>query len=472
MKIYNTFTRKKEEFKPVVPGHVGMYVCGPTVYGLPHLGHAKCYISFDIIYRTLKFLGYKVKYVQNITDVGHLVGDGDEGQDKIGKQAAIEKLDAYEIAYKYEVEHFRNMDMLNVLRPSISCRATGFVHEMIEAVEEIIKKGYGYVTKEGNVYFDIHKYKNYGQLSNRTLDKNLSGERIEVAGDKKHNEDFALWKSVDPNTLMKWNSPWGVGCPGWHMECTVLGKKFLGTQFDIHGGGLDNIFPHHECECAQADVLNGHIPMNYFMHNGLVTVNGAKMGKSMGNFITLPDLFKKYDPMVVRYFTICSHYRSNIDFSDNGLNIAKAQFEKLQEAIGNLKNITTEKSKPTLVETCELMNKMIAAMEDDFNTPVAISEFIKLPKLIAAAVKVADKKALAELNYIVDEFGGNVLGLEFKLPEKKEESIPAEIVEAAKKRWAAKQNKEWVVADEMRAKIDAAGFVIRDRADGYDIVKK
>lgn len=472
MKIYNTFTRKKEEFKPVNPGRVGMYVCGPTVYGLPHLGHAKCYISFDIVYRTLKFLGFKVKYVQNITDVGHLVGDSDDGQDKIGKQAAIEKLDAYEIAYKYEVEHFKNMDKLNVLRPSISCRATGFVQDMIEAVDEIIKKGYGYVTKEGNVYFDVHKYKNYGQLSNRTLDKNLSGERIEVAGDKKHNEDFALWKSVDPNTLMKWNSPWGVGCPGWHMECTVLGKKFLGTQFDIHGGGLDNIFPHHECECAQADVLNGHIPMKYFMHNGLVTVNGAKMGKSVGNFITLPDLFKKYDPMVVRYFTICSHYRSNIDFSDQGLMIAKNQFEKIEESVAKMRSITTECKKPTSEEIVQIANNIIKAMEDDFNTPVAISEFIKIPKIINNAVLTNDKEKLAELNFVIEEIGGKLFGLEFKMPENKEEQIPAEIIDAAKERWIAKQNKNWTVADEMRNKIDAAGFIIRDKADGYEIVKK
>lgn len=257
IKLYNTFTRKKEEFKPIVDGTVGMYVCGPTVYGMPHLGHAKSYINFDTIVRYFKFCGYKVKYVQNITDVGHLVGDGDSGEDKIAKQAQIEKLDAYEIAYKYEVEYFKNMDALNVLRPSISCRATGFVMEMIDTVKDIIDKGYGYVTDEGNVYFDVRKYKNYGQLSNRKLENAVSGERIEVATDKKNPEDFALWKKTEPGALMQWKSPWGVGCPGWHLECTTLGKKFLGDRFDIHGGGIDNIFPHHECECAQADIVNG-----------------------------------------------------------------------------------------------------------------------------------------------------------------------------------------------------------------------
>ena len=268
IKLYNTLSRKKEEFKPVEEGCVSMYVCGPTVYGLPHLGHAKSYVNFDIINRYFKFLGYKVKYVQNITDVGHLVGDGDNGEDKIQRQAKSEKLDAYEIAYKYEVEHFKNMDKLNVLRPSISCRATGFVGDMIETVQDIIDKGYGYVTDEGNVYFNVRKYSKYGQLSNRKLEDAVSGERIEIASDKQNPEDFALWKRTGEEVLMQWKSPWGNGCPGWHIECTTLGKKFLGDTFDIHGGGIDNIFPHHECECAQADVVNGHIPMNYFMLNG------------------------------------------------------------------------------------------------------------------------------------------------------------------------------------------------------------
>lgn len=472
MNIYNSFTRKKEEFKPVVENHVGMYVCGPTVYGLPHLGHAKSYISFDIVNRFFQYLGYKVKYVQNITDVGHLVGDGDEGQDKIAKQAKLEQLDPYEIAYKYEVEYFKYMDMLNVLRPSISCRATGFVQEMIEAVEDIISKGYGYVTKENNVYFDVHKYSKYGQLSNRTLDSNKSGERIDVASDKKNNEDFALWKSVEPNTLMKWNSPWGVGCPGWHIECTVLGKKFLGDRFDIHGGGLDNLFPHHECECAQADIVNGHIPMNYFMHNGLVTVNGTKMGKSLGNFITLPDLFKKYDPMVVRYFTILSHYRSSIDFNDDGLKLAQNQFNKINEAVSSLRKETTELKEITDAELLEIKNNFILAMQDDFNTPVAISHFIKIPKVISSALQNKDKEKLAQINTLVSDLGEKILGLNF-ITEKSntKNEIPEEIKLMAEQRLKAKAEKDYAKADELRNKIQSLGYTIKDSKDGYTIEK-
>lgn len=254
LKIYNSITKKKEEFKPLHEGFVGMYVCGPTVYGPTHVGHARSYVDFDVVFRYLSFLGYKVKYVQNITDVGHLVGDSDDGQDKILRQAKIEKIDPYEIAYKYENQYFDTMAKLNVLKPSISVRATGCILEMIDMVKTIIDKGYGYVTSKGNVYFDVHKFKKYGALSNRTLTDTKSGERIAVAEDKKNPEDFALWKCAEPGHLMKWKSPWSVGFPGWHLECSTMSKKFLGDTFDIHGGGIDNIFPHHESEIAQSEV--------------------------------------------------------------------------------------------------------------------------------------------------------------------------------------------------------------------------
>ena len=476
IKLYNTFTRRKEEFKPVVDGNVGMYVCGPTVYGMPHLGHAKSYINFDTIFRFFKFLGYKVKYVQNITDVGHLVGDGDDGEDKIAKQAKLEKLDAYEIAYKYEVEYFNSMDKLNVLRPSISCRATGFVYDMIETVKDIIEKGFGYVTKEGNVYFDVRKYKAYGQLSNRKLDEAVSGERIEVATDKRNPEDFALWKAVDENTLMQWDSPWGKGCPGWHIECTTLGKKFLGEKFDIHGGGIDNIFPHHECECAQADVVNGHLPMNYFMHNGLVTVNGTKMGKSLGNFITLPDLFKKYDPMVVRFFILQFHYRSNVDFSDDGLNLASKQLEKIAQVVAELRSKSSEvATSVTNPELTEIYNGFVSAMSEDFNTPVAVVEFNKLIKAISAALSANNTKLYPELNFMVNRFAEDVFGLTFKAetsaPETKAEEAPAEVKKLAESRWQAKQNKNWAEADVLREQIKALGYVVVDSKEGYKLEK-
>ncbi|MBQ2864267.1 MAG: cysteine--tRNA ligase [Clostridia bacterium] len=476
IKLYNTFTRRKEEFKPVVEGNVGMYVCGPTVYGMPHLGHAKSYINFDTIFRFFKFLGYKVKYVQNITDVGHLVGDGDDGEDKIAKQAKLEKLDAYEIAYKYEVEYFNSMDKLNVLRPSISCRATGFVHDMIETVKDIVNKGYGYVTKEGNVYFDVRKYNAYGQLSNRKLDEAVSGERIEVATDKRNPEDFALWKAVDENTLMQWDSPWGKGCPGWHIECTTLGKKFLGEKFDIHGGGIDNIFPHHECECAQADVVNGHLPMNYFMHNGLVTVNGTKMGKSLGNFITLPDLFKKYDPMVVRFFILQFHYRSNVDFSDDGLNLANKQFEKITQVVNELRSKSAEvATQVTTPELQEIYNGFVSAMSEDFNTPVAVVEFNKLIKAVSAALSSNNTSVYPELNLMVNSFAEDVFGLSFpkssSVKENKAEAVPAEVSLLAQKRWEAKQNKNWTEADSLREQIKNFGYVIVDSKEGYKLEK-
>lgn len=475
LKLYNTFSRKKEEFKPLFEGRVGMYVCGPTVYGMPHLGHAKSYINFDTIFRFFQFLGYKVKYVQNITDVGHLVGDGDSGEDKIGKQAKLEQLDAFEIAYKYEVEYFKYMDKLNVLRPSISCRATGFIMEMIETVKDILSKGYAYVTPLGNVYFDVRKYSKYGQLSNRKLEESKSGERIEVADDKKNPEDFALWKSVDKSVLMQWDSPWGRGCPGWHLECTTLGKKFLGERFDIHGGGIDNIFPHHECECAQADIVNGHIPMNYFMHNGLVTVNGTKMGKSLGNFITLPDLFKKYNPNVVRFFILQFHYRSAVDFSDDGLRLADKQFAKLCELINSVKAVNSnEAEKINNPELQGIYNGFVDAMNEDFNTPVALVEFNKLSKIMLKVIENRDIELAKEINYIVRRLGCDVLGLNFgeAITKKEENEIPAEIEEKAKLRWQAKQNKDWATADRYRDEVSALGYVIVDSKDGYRVEKK
>jgi len=469
IKLYSTLTRKKEIFKPIIDGFVGIYVCGPTVYGMPHLGHAKSYTNFDTIVRYFKFRGYKVKYVQNITDVGHLVGDGDSGEDKIAKQAQKEQLDAFEIAYKYEVEYFKNMDKLNILRPSISCRATGFINEMIDVVKDIINKGYGYVTHEGNVYFDVRKYSKYGQLSNRKIENNVSGERIEVATDKKNPEDFALWKATDKNTLMQWDSPWGKGCPGWHIECTALGKKFLGDRFDIHGGGIDNIFPHHECECAQADIVNGAIPMTYFMHNGLVTVNGQKMGKSLGNFITLPDLFDKYDPMVIRYFIQLFHYRSAVGFADDELNIAEKQFEKIRASVLALREKTTSVAEITDPEIKEIYSQFIDAMDEDFNTPLAIVEFNKILKVIAKAIAENNTMLYPQLNKFIKDLGEDVLGFQFGSANKKSDDIPEEIKDLAQARWQAKQNKDWAMADSLRQEILQKGYVILDAKEGYKI---
>lgn len=471
MKIYNTFTRKKEEFKPIVDGHVGIYVCGPTVYGMPHLGHAKSYINFDTIIRYFRFLGYKVKYVQNITDVGHLVGDGDEGEDKIAKQAKLEQLDPYEIAYKYEVAYFDSMDKLNILRPSVSARATGFVMEMIEIIKTILDKGFAYVTDRGNVYFDVRKYSKYGQLSNRTLDKNISGERIEVADDKHSPEDFALWKAVDETVLMQWPSPWGNGCPGWHIECTTLGKKFLGEKFDIHGGGIDNMFPHHECECAQADVALGHIPMNYFMHNGLVTVNGTKMGKSLGNSMKLENLFNTYGPMPIRYFIEQFHYRSNVDFSDEGLRLAKRQFEKLKSNVWLVRSKTTKiADNLTDPQLIEIYDNFVAAMNEDFNTPVAMAEFNKINKFISSYIDNAS--VLSEVNYVIKRLGEDALGLDFGTADSEtKDDIPEAIKSKAEVRWQAKLSRDWTTADALRKELLDQGYEIKDSKDSYEIIK-
>jgi len=470
LRIYNTLTRKKEDFIPIIPGHVGIYVCGPTVYGPPHLGHAKSYINFDTVIRYFKYLGYKVKYVQNITDVGHLVGDSDDGEDKIVKQSKKENLDAYEIAYKYETEFFKKMDVLNVLRPSISCRATGFVPEMIEIVKDIINKGYAYVTNQGNVYFDVRKYEKYGQLSNRKLDDALSGERIQVASDKRNPEDFALWKAVDENTLMQWPSPWGNGCPGWHMECTALGKKFLGERFDIHGGGIDNIFPHHECECAQADVALGSLPMNFFMHNGLITVNGTKMGKSLGNYITLEELIEKHGAMIVRYLILQFHYRSNVDFSADALALAERQFVKIQESINMLRKITNEMDDNLTQELDEIKLKFEEAMNEDFNTPLAMVEFNKIFKIINTANNL--QEIAPKLNYLIKTLGEDVLGLVFANEQPKAEELPNEVAALAEERWQAKQNRDWAKADELRVKLSSMGYEVLDSKDGYKITKK
>ncbi len=325
--IYNTLTRKKEKFEPLVPGFVGIYVCGPTVYGHSHLGHAKSYISFDIVVRYLRYLGYKVRYVQNITDVGHLLGDANEGEDRVLKQARIEKIEPMEVVESYTRSYFEDMDLLGLVRPDISPRASGHVVEQIEMVKELLEKGFAYEVN-GNVYFDVSKFSGYGKLSGRKVEDLESGSRVEVLEEKKHPADFALWKVADEEHLMQWPSPWGKGYPGWHLECSVMSNKYLGETFDIHGGGLENVFPHHECEIAQSESVYKKTFARYWMHNNMVTVDGVKMGKSLNNFTTIKDIVKKYDPLAIRYFILMSHYRSTLDFSDSALEAAEKGYKK------------------------------------------------------------------------------------------------------------------------------------------------
>lgn len=465
LKIYNSFTKQKEEFKSIVPGRVGMYVCGPTVYGPPHVGHARSYTNFDTVFRYLQYLGYKVKYVQNITDVGHLVGDGDDGEDKILKQAKKEQVDPYEIAYKYETMYFDAMAKLNILKPSISARATGFIPQMIDMVQTLLDKGYAYISKDGNIYYRVHKFSSYGQLSNRRLENNLSGERIEVAGDKENPEDFALWKKADGGHLMKWKSPWGWGYPGWHLECSTLSKFFLGDTFDIHGGGIDNIFPHHECECAQSEVANGVKFVNYFMHNNLVTVNGTKMGKSLGNFITLEDLFKEFDPLYVRYFILLFHYRSPIDFTKEAIKNAGEQLEKIKTAYQTIAEVAENKeSEPKSGVAKEILTNFENALNEDFNTPLAISELLRTIKLAKQVKESGDKSAASELLFVMNKIAF-VLGLDFsKKVEEKDSGESEKLLEIISDvRNKLRSEKNYQMSDYIRDRLAESGVVVNDK---------
>ena len=464
LKVYNTISREKEEFVPLFGNNVGMYVCGPTVYGYPHLGHAKSYISFDIVYRYLKYKGYKVKYVQNITDVGHLVADADEGESKIEKQAKIEQIDPYQIAYKYEQSYFSCMEKLNVLKPDISCRATGHIIEIIDMVKTLVDKGYAYVTDKNNVYFEVNKFKNYGMLSHRTLDNTVSGERISVADDKKRPEDFALWKSADSEHLMKWPSPWGEGYPGWHIECSVMSKKYLGDTFDIHGGGMDNIFPHHECEIAQSESANDCKFVKYFIHNNLVTVNGQKMGKSLGNFITLPDLFNKFDPIIVRFFTILSHYRKPTDFDDEKLKEAQRNYETISASLVRAEKFYIENAtKDDEVE--DIKNKFLDAMDDDFNTALAVSYLYELAKLVN---KSDDANKLSNVVDFFNEVVESILGISFKeLNGTKSDSKGDELINyIISLRRQVREEKRYDLSDQIRDALAQMNIILKDSRDG------
>ena len=470
LKIYNTLTRNKDDFKPIHEGNVGMYVCGPTVYGPPHVGHARSYIVFDLLYRYFLYNGYKVKYVQNITDVGHLVGDADEGDDKIQKKAILEKLDPVAVAYKYENMYFDCMAKLNVLKPTISCRATGHIIEIIDAVKTLIDKGYAYVTDAGNVYYDVRKFKGYGKLSGRTLDDTVSGERIEIADDKRNPEDFALWKKADPTHLMKWPSPWGEGYPGWHIECSVMSRKYLGDTFDIHGGGMDNVFPHHECEIAQSEALTGKPFVNYFVHNNLITRNGQKMGKSLGNTVDLDELFEKYGPTFVRLYIVKNHYRSVLDFSDDQLEETRKTYDKfvnLVEITEKYKDLDVSKSKYEDVD--DMKKRFLEAMDDDLNTAVAIAVLLEMVKE-ANKSKNVDNKKLAYIRKVFDDLAGNILGLKFEVQiTASNDNLDKLVKSIIDVRNTFKANKQYEYSDLIRDKLKENGISIIDTKDGAKI---
>lgn len=479
--LYNTLSRTKEEFKPIDEEVIGMYVCGPTVYGDAHLGHAKSYVSFDLIYRYLVHIYPKVKYVQNITDVGHLTDDADEGDDKIAKQSQLEKIDPMAVVERYMYNYFRDMDALNIKRADIYPRPSGHIPEQIEIIEDLIKKGYAYEVN-GSVYFDVSQYDkkyNYGKLSGRSVEEMMEGaanRTLAAQSDKKNGFDFALWKKADPSHLMQWNSPWGKGFPGWHIECTVMSQKYLGENFDIHGGGLENQFPHHECEIAQAEAHTGKAFANYWLHNNMVTINGQKMGKSLGNGIFCAELFtgenhqldRAYSPMTVRFFILQSHYRSTLDFSNGALEAASKGFDRLQKGIVRLKNL--KPSEQSTVDISSVKEKVYAAMNDDCNSPIAIAGLFDGLKMLAdlenekEQISAADLTTLTEL---YDTFFFDILGL--KLEDKSAESnaVTEELMELILAfRKAAKEQKDWTTADKIRDKLKELNIGIKDSKDG------
>ena len=380
--IYNSLSRKKELLMPITKDYIGLYVCGPTVYGDPHLGHARPAITFDIVFRYLQYCGYKVRYVRNITDAGHLENDADEGEDKISKKARLEQLEPMEVAHYYTLSYHKAMSLLNCKSPSIEPRATGHIIEQIEMVKKIIDNGYAY-EKNGSVYLDVSKYNEkypYGILSGRNLEDTIEGTRqLDKQSEKKNPVDFAIWKKASEEHIMRWSSPWGEGFPGWHMECSAMAEKYLGKTFDIHGGGMDLMFPHHEAEIAQSNACNDCMPVNYWMHNNMITIDGKKMGKSLGNFINLEQFFtgehekleKEFSPMTIRFFILQAHYRSTLDFGNDALKAAEKGLSKLNEALENLETI--EASEKSSFDVKELQKKCRQALNDDFNTPILIA---------------------------------------------------------------------------------------------------
>lgn len=478
--IYNTLSRKKEQFVPINSPYVGMYVCGPTVYGDGHLGHARPAITFDILFRYLQHLGYKVRYVRNITDVGHLEHDADEGEDKIAKKARIEQKEPMEVVQYYLNRYHKAMEALGVLPPSIEPHASGHIIEQIEFVKKILDAGYAYES-EGSVYFDVEKYNkshHYGELSGRNIEELLETTReLDGQSEKRRSVDFALWKKASPEHIMRWPSPWSDGFPGWHLECSTMGTKYLGEEFDIHGGGMDLIFPHHECEIAQSTAALGHETVHYWMHNNMITINGQKMGKSLGNFITLDEFFtgnhklltQAYSPMTIRFFILQAHYRSTVDFSNEALQASEKGFQRLMEAYRRLQNL--KPSAESTVDLKDLGQKCEDAMNDDLNTPVVISYLFDAAKQInnisdgKASINETDLKELKDCFKLYIE---DILGLRYEQDSNSNEAYKKAVDLLLDIRLEAKKNKEWEKSDKIRNALTEAGFNIKDTKDGYE----
>ena len=481
--LYNTLSRTKEEFTPYNPPHVGLYVCGPTVYGDPHLGHARPAVTFDLLFRYLTSLGYKVRYVRNITDVGHLEHDADEGEDKIAKKARLEQLEPMEVVQYFTNRYHRDMELLNVLPPSIEPHASGHIIEQIAFVQKIMDKGYAYISN-GSVYMDVEKYAKdypYGKLSGRNLEDIVTETReLDGQQEKKHSFDFALWKKAAPEHIMHWPSPWSEGFPGWHMECSAMGTKYLGEEFDIHGGGMDLMFPHHEAEIAQSCAALGHDSVHYWMHNNMITIAGKKMGKSYNNFITLEQFFagnhelleQPFSPMTIRFFILQAHYRSTVDFSNDALVAAEKGLGRLTEAYQRLMKI--QASATSTVEIGNLRERCQEAMDDDLNSPIVISHLFDSARAIntvfdgKGTISEADLKELREVwkTYAID-----ILGLQ--LDGAQDAGAGMEAYKGAvdmllNMRLEAKRNKDWATSDKIRNELTALGFTIKDTKDGFE----
>ena len=478
IKIYNTLTKQKEDFIPISPPFVGIYVCGPTVYGDPHLGHARPAITFDLFFRYLKHLGYKVRYIRNITDVGHLENDSDEGEDKIAQKALIEQLEPMEVVQYYTYRYHKFMDALNVCSPSIEPRASGHIIEQLQIIDDIINKGYAYESN-GSVYFDVDKYnKNfqYGLLSGRTVEDQLSTTRkLEGQSEKRNSYDFALWKKASPTHIMRWQSKYSEGFPGWHLECTAMSKRYLGDFFDIHGGGMDLLFPHHECEIAQSTVVHGHTPAKYWMHNNMITINGQKMGKSLGNFITLEQFFtgnhhlleKSFSPMTIRFFILQAHYRGTVDFSNEALSSAEKGLQRLLEGLSNI-----DKLKPgdnSDFDFKKFESKCYEALNDDLNSPILIAHLFDAVKAInlsmTGAISMTDSD-IKELSRLMSLFIEDILGLTAENQHSDTQIVDKLVNLIIDIRQEAKNKKEWATSDKIRDRLNDAGIEIKDGKDG------
>ena len=474
LQIFNYLTREKEPFKPLERGRVGMYVCGPTVYDHAHLGHAKTYVAMDVIVRYLRYRGYKVRYVQNITDVGHIL---DTGEDRILKGARRERVEPMELAEIYARSYFEDMDALGVIRPSISPRASGHIPEQIEIVKVLLEKEFAYETAAGDVYFAVEKFAEYGKLSGRKVEELDPGARVAVREEKRHPADFALWKHAEPGHILRWPSPWGWGYPGWHIECSAMAIKYLGETFDIHGGGLDNIFPHNECEIAQTEAATGKPFARYWVLSGSLTVNGVKMSKSLGNFLTVKEALNLYSPEAIRFFVLSSHYRSPVGFSRETLLAAERGVERLHNTVRALR-MRVEDATPSgtadlsyITDLDAHRDAFVEAMDDDFNTSRAIASLFDLSKEVNALLssrRPVSRGTLGAIDSLYRELGGKVLGI---IPDDLTQEIGGELVEGLMDvildiRQRYREAKDWDQADALRRRLTELGIVVEDRAEG------